>query len=100
MKSFRPTTASRRQTMHVRYREVLTHGARPHKALTKGFQRHVGRNSRGIITTRHKGGGHKRSFRDIDFLYEKRDIPAVLETIEYDPNRTAFIALALYRDGE
>ncbi len=74
--------------------------SKPFKKLTKGKQRAVGRNSGGRITTRHKGGGHKRLYRDIDFLFNKRDIPAKLETIEYDPNRSGFIALVLYADGE
>ena len=72
----------------------------PFKKLTKGKKRSVGRNSQGRITTRHKGGGHKRLYRDLDFLFNKRDIPAKIETIEYDPNRSGFIALVLYADGE
>ena len=71
----------------------------PHKALTTGGKRDVGRNSFGRITMRHKGGGHKRLFRDIDFSYNKQ-VPAVVETIEYDPNRSGFIGLLLYKDGE
>lgn len=100
MKSFRPTTPSRRKTVHVNYRDLLTPGARPLKSLTKGGKRAVGRNSMGRITVRHKGGGHKRVQRTVDFLYDKKNIPATIETIEYDPNRSGFIALALYRDGE
>lgn len=72
----------------------------PHKALTTGFKRDVGRNSQGRITVRHKGGGHKRLYREIDFSYNKKDVPARIETIEYDPNRTAYIALVVYADGE
>lgn len=83
----------------VSYRKVLT-VSEPHKALTKGGKRHVGRNNAGRITVRHKGGGHKRLQRDIDFLYNKYDIPAKIETIEYDPNRSGFIALVVYADGE
>jgi len=83
----------------VTYRKVLT-GDEPHKALTHGFKRDMGRNNRGRITTRHKGGGNKRLYRDVDFIYDKKDIPAKITTIEYDPNRTAFIALAVYADGE
>lgn len=60
----------------------------------------MGRNGTGRITTRHKGGGHKRSFRTIDFTFEKHDIPARIETVEYDPNRSAYIALVVYADGE
>lgn len=99
MKSYKPTTASRREMSHVVFRGIVTTDT-PHKALTKGFQRSQGRNSFGRITVRHKGGGHKRRFRDVDFLYDKKDIPARVETIEYDPNRSGFIALALYADGE
>ena len=72
----------------------------PEKSLTHGFKRAVGRNNRGIITTRHKGSGHKRLYREIDFTYNKKDITAEIKTVEYDPNRTAFIALAQYKDGE
>lgn len=84
---------------NVTYRGVLTSG-KPLKSLTHGFRRSVGRNSQGRITMRHKGGGHKRLYRDVDFLYDKRDIPAVVKTVEYDPNRSAFVGLAAYRDGE
>ena len=83
----------------ILYRDILT-GDKPHKALTTGFMRGVGRNNRGRITTRHKGGGNKRAYREIDFVYNKHDIPAKVSTIEYDPNRTAFIALLTYADGE
>ena len=75
-------------------------GKKPLKALTFGFKRAVGRNSFGRITTRHKGGGAKRLFRVIDFKYDKKNVPAVVETVEYDPNRTSFIALVRYADGE
>ncbi len=81
------------------YQKVVT-VSRPHKALTRGIKRGVGRNSAGRITSRHQGGGHKRSYRTIDFTFEKRDIPARVETIEYDPNRSAYIALVCYADGE
>ena len=83
----------------VTYDGVITPG-RPHKKLVKGGKRFVGRNSAGRITVRHKGGGHKRSFRDVDFKYNKHDIPARVEAIHYDPNRTGFLALVCYRDGE
>jgi large subunit ribosomal protein L2 len=81
------------------YRGVLSE-SEPHKALTGGFRRAVGRNSAGRITTRHKGSGHKRLYREIDFLYDKKNIPAVIETMEYDPNRASFISRVLYKDGE
>ena len=84
---------------NISYRDVLTK-TKPTKSLTSGFKRSVGRNNQGRITTRHKGGGHKRLFRDVDFLYNKKDIPAKITSIEYDPNRSGFIGLAVYKDGE
>jgi large subunit ribosomal protein L2 len=99
MKKYKPTTASQRNTSTVNYRGVLT-TKKPKKSLTKGGKRSVGRNNQGRITTRHKGGGNKRRYRAIDFLYNKHDIPAKIETIEYDPNRSAFISLVCYADGE
>ncbi len=99
MKKYKPTTKSLRHTAIVTYRGVLT-ASEPHKALTTGFKRGTGRNAFGRITTRHKGGGHKRSFREIDFRMQKFDIPAKIETIEYDPNRSGFIGLVCYADGE
>lgn len=83
----------------VSYRGTLT-AKRPHKKLTRGGKRHVGRNNQGRITVPHKGGGHKRLYRDVDFLYNKREIPAKFATVEYDPNRNAFISLVIYADGE
>ena len=99
MKTYRPTTPSQRHTITVPYRGVITTST-PLKKLTKGGKRHVGRNNMGRITVRHKGGGHKRLYREVDFVYNKFDIPAKIQTIEYDPNRGAFIALATYADGE
>jgi len=84
---------------NVTYRGVLTTSL-PLKSLTHGFRRSVGRNSQGRITMRHKGSGHKRLYRDVDFLYDKKDIPAKIKSVEYDPNRSAFIGLAVYKDGE
>ena len=84
---------------NVSYRGVLTK-TQPTKSLTYGFKRSVGRNSQGRITMRHKGGGQKRLYREIDFVYDKKEIPAKIKSIEYDPNRSAFIGLAIYRDGE
>lgn len=81
------------------YKQVVT-VSRPKKSLTKGASRTAGRNHHGRITTRHHGGGHKRKFRTIDFRFEKRDIPATIRTIEYDPFRSAYIALVCYADGE
>jgi len=79
---------------NVSYRGVLT-TSKPVKSLTYGFRRSVGRNSQGRITMRHKGSGH-----EVDFLYDKKEIPAKIKSVEYDPNRSAFIGLAVYRDGE
>ncbi len=99
MKKYKPTTPSRRNMQTVNYKEYLT-ASKPNKALTTGFKRSMGRNSQGRITVRHKGGGNKRLFREIDFKYNKIDIPAKIETVEYDPNRSGFIALVVYNDGE
>jgi len=99
MKKYKPTSPSKRHQTTVTYRNVLTKST-PEKSLTRGFKRSVGRNNQGRITTRHKGGGHKRLYREIDFMYNKHDIPAKITTIEYDPNRNAFIGLAVYADGE
>lgn len=99
MKFYRPTTKSRRQMTVVNYGRLLT-ASEPHKSLTKGFKRFVGRNRFGRITVRHKGGGHKRLSRAVDFRFDKIGVPARVETIEYDPNRSGFIGLVCYRDGE
>jgi large subunit ribosomal protein L2 len=99
MKTYKPTTDSRRQMTTLPYKELLS-GDKPHKPLLKAKKRRGGRNAFGRITVRHQGGGHKRRLRDVDFTYNKKNIPATIETIEYDPFRSAFIGLALYRDGE
>ncbi len=99
MKHFKPTTDSRRHMTVINYRDLLS-GHKPTKALTNGGKRDVGRGANGRISVRHKGGGHKRVFRDVDFKYDKIDIPAKVMTVEYDPNRTGFIGLVCYADGE
>jgi large subunit ribosomal protein L2 len=99
MKRYKPTSKSRRNMTGIDYSSVITTST-PEKGLTHGFKRAVGRNNSGIITTRHKGSGHKRLFREIDFKYEKLDIPYTLKTVEYDPNRSGFIGLVDYKDGE
>ncbi len=99
MKKFKPTTKSNRHTAIVTYRGVLT-ASKPLKSLTTGFTRGTGRNAFGRITSQHKGGGHKRSYREIDFRFDKVGIPAKIETIEYDPNRSGFIGVVCYADGE
>lgn len=83
----------------ISYRDVLTR-SKPEKSLTKGFKRGTGRNSAGRITVRHKGGGVKRCYREIDFRLNKKEIPAVVKSVEYDPNRSGFIGLVTYADGE
>ena len=99
MKSYRPYTKSRRFMTTLPYRELLS-GDKPEKSLLSSKKRQGGRNGAGRITTRHQGGGHKRRFRDVDFAFDKKNIPAKIETVEYDPYRSAFIGLALYADGE
>jgi large subunit ribosomal protein L2 len=99
IKNYKPTSKSRRHMSVVSHKSVLTN-SKPHKALTFGRKRSVGRNNVGRITVRHKGGGHKRLFRDIDFKYNKINIPYKITSVEYDPNRTGFIGLAVYKDGE
>lgn len=98
MKTYKPTTPSRRKMTTVTYRGVLTTND-PYKPLTTGFKRTSGRNAFGRITSQHRGGGHKRSYREIDFMYDKHDVPAKIQTVEYDPNRSGFIALVAYADG-
>lgn len=99
MKTYKPTTKSRRSMTTLPYRELLS-GDAPHKSLMAKKNRRGGRNAFGRITVRHQGGGHKRRLREVDFAYDKKDIPAKIESVEYDPFRSAFIGLALYRDGE
>lgn len=99
MKTYRPVTKSSRAMTRIEYRKFLS-GDRPLKALTKGRKRTGGRNSFGRITMRHKGGGHKKAYRAVDFVFDKKNIPARIATIEYDPFRSAFIGLAVYADGE
>lgn len=99
MKKHKPTSPGRRGMSVISYRGVVS-SDKPHKPLTAGRKRAVGRNAFGRLTTRSVGGGHKRRWRDIDFRYDKRDIPARVESIQYDPNRTSFIALICYTDGE
>ncbi len=99
MKLYNPTSPSRRNLKTINYKEILTTST-PEKSLTHGKFRSVGRNNQGRITTRHKGGGNKRLFRDISFLYDKKEIEAKFTTVEYDPNRSGFISLVVFKDGE
>jgi len=98
LKTFRPTSPGMRQLVIVD-RSKLWKG-RPVKALTEGQSRTGGRNHHGRITMRHIGGGHKQLYRRIDFRRRKHDVAGTVERLEYDPNRTAFIALVKYDDGE
>ena len=98
LKYYKPTTPGQRQLVLVDRSEL--HKGAPVKALTEGLSKTGGRNNRGRITAYHRGGGHKRSYRLIDFKRRKLGMPAVVERLEYDPNRTGFIALIKYEDGE
>ncbi|MCM5551552.1 50S ribosomal protein L2 [Pleomorphomonas sp. NRK KF1] len=98
LKYYKPTTPGQRQLVLVDRSEL--HKGAPVKALTEGLSKTGGRNNLGRITAYHRGGGHKRSYRIIDFKRRKLGIPAVVERLEYDPNRTGFIALIKYEDGE
>ncbi|MCI5108397.1 MAG: 50S ribosomal protein L2 [Candidatus Pacebacteria bacterium] len=99
MKRFKPTTPGQRGKVAISYRGLVS-ANNPHKSLTRGRGKKAGRNSYGRITTRHQGGGHKRRFRDIDFKFDKKDVPFKLVSVEYDPFRTGFIGLVNYADGE
>ena len=98
LKSFKPVTPGLRAVVLIERSELWK--GDPVKALTAGKRATGGRNNHGHITTRHHGGGHKRRFRTVDFRRRKFDVEATVERIEYDPNRTAFIALIKYKDGE
>jgi large subunit ribosomal protein L2 len=99
IKSYNPTSAGRRAGTVVDYRSVITK-TEPEKSLTVGKRRASGRNHHGVITAKHRGGGNKRLYRLIDFKRQKDDVSATVQAIEYDPNRTCFIALIQYEDGE
>jgi len=98
IKSYKPTTPSRRNMTSNAFVEITTD--KPEKSLLVAKNRTGGRNAQGKITVRHRGGGAKRKYRIIDFKRNKDGIPARISTIEYDPNRSAFIALVVYADGE
>ncbi len=98
LKSYKPVTSSRRGLVLVDRSELWK--GDPVKKLTEGLTKKGGRNNHGRITARRIGGGHKRRYRIVDFKRRKRDMPATVERLEYDPNRTAFIALIKYDDGE
>ena len=98
LKSYRPTTPAQRQLVLID-RSALYKG-KPIKRLTEGLSSSGGRNNRGRVTARHQGGGHKRTYRVVDFRRRKFDVSAKVLRIEYDPNRTGFLALIEYSDGE
>ncbi len=98
LKYYKPTTPGQRQLVLVDRSEL--HKGAPVKSLTEGLNKTGGRNNHGRITAYHRGGGHKRSYRLIDFKRRKLGMNAVVERLEYDPNRTGFIALIKYEDGE
>lgn len=99
IKKYKPTSPGRRNSSVINYKEVITKD-KPEKSLTEPLKKHSGRNNTGSITVRHRGGGVKRRYRVIDFKRNKYDVPGKIASIEYDPNRTAFIALVHYLDGE
>ena len=98
LKQFKPVTPSLRGTVLIDRSEL--HKGKPVKGLTEGKSHSGGRNNHGRTTSFFRGGGHKQSYRIVDFKRRKYDMPAVVERLEYDPNRTAFIALIKYQDGE
>ena len=99
IKKYKPTSPGRRNSSVINYKETLTTDT-PEKSLLAPLNKSAGRNNSGSITVRHKGGGVKKKYRIIDFKRNKDGIPGKVATIEYDPNRTAFIALINYVDGE
>jgi len=98
IKKFKPTSPGRRFVTVSTFEEVTTN--EPEKSLLEPLKKQSGRNASGRITVRHRGGGHKRKYRIIDFKRDKDGIPAKVASIEYDPNRSARIALLHYADGE
>ena len=98
VKSFKPYAPGRRFMTVSSFEEITA--VKPERSLVERLQKHAGRNKQGKITVRHQGGGHKRQYRVIDFKRTKDDVPAKVATIEYDPNRSARIALLFYKDGE
>ncbi|MDI9325389.1 MAG: 50S ribosomal protein L2 [Alphaproteobacteria bacterium] len=99
LKKYKPTSPGIRGTVLPNYRKLLSQGNSPLKRLTRKIHSNQGR-SQGRISMRHHGGGHKRLFRDIDFLFLKQNVPGKVVSIEYDPNRTSFISLISYKDGD
>ncbi len=98
IRKYKPTSPARRSMSVSTFEEITK--KKPEKSLTRPLKKHAGRNNRGRITTRHRGGGAKRFYRMVDFKRNKFGVPARVAAIEYDPNRSARIALLFYRDGE
>ena len=98
IRTFKPMTPSQRGLVRPDFAEITK--TSPEKTLLRPLRKRAGRNSRGVITVRHRGGGHKRRYRIIDFKRDKLDVPGRVDTIEYDPNRSAYISLIVYTDGE
>lgn len=101
MKKYKPTSPGRRDMTAVSYKKTLTTTKNtPNRKLTTGGKSTGGRNSQGRITMHYRGGGNKRKYREVDFSYNKKNVPARVESIEYDPYRSGFVALVCYEDGE
>ncbi|MEI6971084.1 MAG: 50S ribosomal protein L2 [bacterium] len=98
LKTYRPTNAGRRHATGYAFEEITR--SKPERSLVEPLKQNAGRNSAGRVTVRHQGGGHKRRYRQIDFKRDKIGVPAKVASIEYDPNRSARIALLNYADGE
>ena len=99
IRKYKPTSAGRRDASVSDFKE-LTKGAKPEKSLLRPMVKTAGRNNQGIITARHRGGGHKRRYRIIDFKRDKDGVKGIVNSIQYDPNRSAYIALIYYIDGD
>src|SRR3954451_16895176 len=98
IRQYKPTSPGRRFGSVSSYADITK--TEPEKSLTEPLKKSGGRNNRGVVTARHRGGGNKRLYRIIDFKRDKKDVPGKVAAIEYDPNRSARIALIFYRDGE
>ena len=99
IRKYKPTSPGRRDASVSDFKE-LTKGAKPEKSLLRPLKKHAGRNNQGKITVRHRGGGHKRMYRVIDFKRNKDGVSSFVDSVQYDPNRSARIALLKYADGE
>ncbi|MCH2572380.1 MAG: 50S ribosomal protein L2, partial [Planctomycetes bacterium] len=100
IRRYKPTSAGRRRASVSDFAEITDRKKRPEKSLTRKVKKTGGRNNQGKITARHRGGGHKRLYRVIDWKRQKDGVPAKVASVEYDPNRSARIALLFYADGE